>query len=257
MVGVKSHPPASSNEKAHQRRCLLYHQRWKPETSRFEISGKSQGILFLVLKGRCVSSSLSYSFMQQQIILTLPFLWETHPPLLRSKNLRLSHSKLRSPNLERFTITSGGSICLLKEWLLQSTSSTLSCIPVQEVDSDQSSHIVSAQWNCDDLITLAAYGEYILVWRNGKLFKFKSDQTPVQKSLRVILRDWLECDSFCLEEVDIHSEEKKRRERRKREESERWKEKRQIRRIVTRWTDASQEQKSLKVPDLCWKHLGH
>ena len=90
------------------------------------------------------------------------------------------------------------SIYLLKEWLLQQSSPTLSCIWCRKWVRAIPSHIFQLQWAWWCSNSMAAYGEIVfLVWRNVGLFKFKPRLNTV-KSLRIIfLRRWLECDSFC------------------------------------------------------------
>ena len=138
------------------------------------------------------------------------------------------------------------SIYLLKEWLLQQSSSTLSCIWCRKWVRAIPSHIFQLQWAWRCSNSMVAYGEIVfLVWRNVGLFKFKPRLNTV-KSLRIIfLRRWLECDSFCpwRKWMFILRRKRKERERRRRgeeRESERWKGEETDKRgeYVTQWTNA-------------------
>lgn len=128
MVGVKSHHPLPSNEEAHSRGASYTHQDGNLKLHASRSLWKSGSILFLVLKKEVCFFFVSSQLHAAADHIDTAFLTRDTCPLPEGKAPSVSFTRcgLRIsaiPDTEWWI-----SIYLLKEWLLQSASSTLSCI---------------------------------------------------------------------------------------------------------------------------------
>ena len=107
--GVKSHHPLPSNEEAHSRGASYTHQDGNLKLHPSRSLWKSGSILFLVLKKEVCFFYVSSQLHPAADHIDTAFLLRDTRQLPEGRDLRLSHSQLRSPNLEWFQVQSGGS----------------------------------------------------------------------------------------------------------------------------------------------------